>query len=160
MANRPLPVEVTGARKAPAHLVAGLRRVDPTLDLVHVGEGKWLVLSYKPRIHRIRTGHGLLRTTAASDHPDPGVYRQGHAMVQGYTLLATYVIEGEPDWRIVEEVRAADWLFRHQPEVCERQMTPPSDAAIAETYRQRMKQVDVREIYRKHVRRNKTIYSY
>ncbi len=151
---------MAGDRKAPAHLVAGLQRIDPTLELVCVGEGKWVVLSHKPRIHRIRTGHGLLRTTAQSDHPDPGVFRQGHAMVNGYAFLAEYVIEGEPDWRIVEEVRAADWLFRHQPDVCERKMAPVSDEAIAETYRNRMAQVDVRDIYRKHVRRKRTIYSY
>lgn len=155
-----LPIEVAGDRTAPAYLVAALRRIDPTLDLIYGGDGRWMVLTYRPRVHRIRTGHGLLRTTMRSDHPDPGVARQGFAMIAGYALVGSFVIEGEPDWRIVEEIRAADWLYRHQPEVCERMMRPPSDSDVTDAFRKRMASVDVREVYRRHVRRQQTVYSY
>lgn len=103
-----VPVE----RTAPAWLLAQLRRVDPTVDLVYVGEGKWwLGAVTTPTRFRYRTGMRLLRRALRSARPLAAIARQGLLVCQGFTLITEY--QGDPSGAWVDDFARRDFEWRY-----------------------------------------------
>ncbi len=129
-------------RRPPHHVVAGLRQVDPTADLVYLGWGKWLLVSVQPdrmdMWYKKRNGQfSTLRRDALeilvnarrllalweTDHKyqaNPGAFRRligrydfAQLAVMAARPIAEYRIQGEPTSAIVDDFRRMDWLYRH-----------------------------------------------
>jgi hypothetical protein len=129
-------------RLAPPHVLAGLREVDPTADLVYLGWRRWMLVSvrqdlmdswYKQRNGQFSTlrRHALgmlvnarrlleLWETNPKYRANPGAYRRlinRHDMAllayQGARPITDYTVQGEPTAAIVDDFKRRDWLYRN-----------------------------------------------
>lgn len=106
-----LPAE----RRAPATILAALRRVDPAADVIYLGEGEWWVGVMRPNQHRARIGAAIARREWAKPHPAWGQIRYAECAQHGFAYLCTHY--GDLDGSVVARVREMDWNWRHrQPE--------------------------------------------
>lgn len=128
-------------RRAPDHVLAGLRQVDPTADLVYVGWGKWLLGSvqhttidqwYKKTngqfstlrrdaLNMLVNARRLLELWEANPtfQANPGAFRRlmgrydfALLATMGFRPISEYVLQGEPTSAIVDAFRRMDWLYR------------------------------------------------
>lgn len=137
------------ARTAPAHVIDGLRAVDPSAALVYLGDGRWLLGSVRPSAIRRAQAASIIqnaldtfdrtgaRTGAKGDpHADPRTRDRlalGLLAYQGFSPIAEYTIAGEPDSAIVHDLARRDWLYRTlSDQAVEASWTADQDAAAAE----------------------------
>lgn len=111
-------VDLPQAVTAPSWLLADLRAIDPSLDLIYMGQGKWLVGSVRPNSIRRQMATRMLDTAmsqlsvgARLTSRGIGRIRLALLAVQGFSPIAEY--SGVPSGRIVEDVRRKDWMYRH-----------------------------------------------
>lgn len=127
-------------RTCPPALLAELRRVEPTAELLYVGEGRWVLGTVRPYWPNIQKAIGTLlkmeRENAsklvaiavdAEVNSDPARRREAarksarnaawlRVIIQGFRPIADYTITGEPDSRILLDFQRRDYLFRVQPD--------------------------------------------
>lgn len=123
---------IPAERRAPPRVLAALRRVDPTADLLYLGEGEWWLGSMKPNQHRRRIGENIKRIELAKPHPSWAQLRYAEAAMLGFTFIAT--VYGEPNGQTVDQFRESDWVYRHDRARLE-------EAIFAEPERMRMHNV-------------------
>ena len=119
-----------GSRRAPAHILAALREIDPRADLIHLHGRFWLLGVYNPNGHQRRAAERELGRTL--EHPVRTPERQIRIEVltlcrdKGFRPIQLYECR-EPDWHIVHDFRERDWNFRHRAEQTFRERAAESD---------------------------------
>lgn len=122
-------VEYPQLRICPAYVLAGLRAIEPTADLLYFGRGRWLLGYLKRDARLIAEGEKILKSAlwleAISRNNPRFTINPAHQRrvagrvelallaVQGWRFIGEYQRRGSPDWSIVEDFRRADWMFRH-----------------------------------------------
>jgi len=107
----PRLIDVPTEREAPLDVLAACRVIEPTAELLYIGDGRWWLGSVSvPNRHRRRTGLRLLAREARMAHPDAGVCRQGLLMLQGFALIGEYP---DADGAMVDDLRRRDWQYRY-----------------------------------------------
>lgn len=103
-------------REAPPLLVRDLRAIEPTAELVYMGDGTWWLGRVHPSFDLRKQGWEKVRAAnaATAEHRvDPHhakLYRIGRLQQLGFQFTAEYA--GEPDGRIVQDMMRADYLWR------------------------------------------------
>ena len=142
-------------RTCPPALLAELRRIEPTAELLYVGEGRWLLGTVRFRWDNYAKAARALakierdnatNLTAIVAHAEVGrdkatlraaAYRQSRnmaylrAVMQGFRPIADYTIQGEPDSRIVHDFARRDWLFRVAPDASDQEKLDEADGTAA-----------------------------
>lgn len=149
-------------RTCPPALLAQLRAIDPAAELVYVGEGEWWLGVVKPNTFRRAQGDHLLAREWKKDHPTWEQIRYGQLMRQGFAYCGSWVIEGEPDGRIVNDFRESTWLWAHNRPYVEDQLFEAPERRQQQSFRGMMKDrlhADGRAIYRHAIAGRRTVYS-
>lgn len=113
-------VDVPQARTAPEHVRRGLRELDPTAEVIHLGAGRWIVGRVRPTVHARRTAERMLETfeTALSNGAKMSPRGREKARfallaLQGFRPVAEYRLR-DLDWRVVEDFRVSQWRMLHE----------------------------------------------
>ena len=106
-------IPIPGLRECRWQLLADLREIDPTVDLHYLGEGIWVLGAVKPNQWRYDTAGGVLR---GGHDRSTWMRRTWELGLHGFTRINNYLIQGEPDSRIVHDLRVRDWHYRHNRE--------------------------------------------
>ena len=111
-------VQFPRVREAPAHVVRGLRAVDPMADLLYVGEGQWVLGVVRPNrithAQAVRTLDSVtqtLSTGARHTAETRGAVWTAELALQGFRPVALYTTP-EPTEAIVRDFQRADFLYR------------------------------------------------
>ncbi len=117
-------------RATPLLLLAELREIDPTAELVYFGARDWRVgavrLSGEARDFRAKKGDQMLdqleRARAEGLHPSPKSFMLGLLLRQGFAQIAQYYDHGDPagvvtdsdghETTILADFRMRDWNHR------------------------------------------------
>jgi len=102
-------IRITSSREPPRHVLESLRTIDPTVDLHYIGEGSWALGSVKWTRPRYKEAAQLLSNGALRTR---GAYLLAVLGLYGFAKIATYDIMGEPDSRIVHDLRERDFRYR------------------------------------------------
>lgn len=129
VADRPLDL-FPQSRRPPASVLEGLRREDPSLDLLYMGWGTWMLVSLRPRRHAIERGQRILERNRSllelwRANPiyqaNPGAFRRlmgrhdyGLIATLGASPIDLYRVQGEPTYAIVDDVRWKEYMLRTQ----------------------------------------------
>lgn len=110
-------------------LLAGLREVDPTTELVYLGQSKtgakWSLMRLRPKNdHRIRTAGRFI--DAMRQHwiePNTDDERRWYMRLRaalmhlaGYSVISNWEFQHDPDARVLEDYRYRAWRLRHDEE--------------------------------------------
>ncbi len=106
-------IDIPGRREARWELLADLREIDPTVDLHYVGEGYWVLGSVRPNRLRYEQAGALLKE---GHDRSTWMRRLWELALHGFSHIGTYRIYGDPDSRIVHDLRERDWLYRNDRE--------------------------------------------
>jgi len=109
-------VDFDSQLEPPKRLMRELRRVDPRVDLVYFGHGRWLLGATSPNTVRQAKGRAMLRANRAltiGDESQRAVDRRRLAdlAAQGFRFIQMYRFEkgaGGPDHRILQDFRLRD----------------------------------------------------
>lgn len=119
-----VPVE----RETPADLVARLREIDPTTELLSAGDDQWWLgsVTADPSYTAVRrqTGERLLRIEGARVNANPRNVLLARLLTEGWVRIALYRCAGDPsqepvrdedgdEVNLVADFAARDWLYRH-----------------------------------------------
>jgi hypothetical protein len=140
---------VPTTREAPADLVRSLRALDPKLELVYLGWGKWILGRVNPSDESIRIARELLAQywtlSARARHTIRSIrrYRFGVACLQGFRPIGEYAPNHpdgaeyrlvDPDGRIARHFERSRWLLEHATdETIEESFFAEQDAKLAES---------------------------
>lgn len=103
-------------REAPPLLVHRLREIEPSAELVYMGDNTWWLGRVHPSLDLRKQGWEKLQVANAGTHQhriDPRharLYRIGRLQQLGFQFTTEYT--GEPDGRIVEDLIRADYLWK------------------------------------------------
>lgn len=99
----------------PANVLAALREVDPTVDLVYLGLGVWVLGSVKPNAHRARVGQRLFagELRRPLEAQSMGRFRWARLILQGFRPIDLLDYSDIPSGRVVRDFRYADYRYRH-----------------------------------------------
>lgn len=154
----PRLIDVPVERETPLPVLAACRAIDPTAELLYIGEGRWWLGSVStPNKYRQRTGLRLLKRELGRDHPDRGVCRQGTLLLQGFAMIAEYP---EADDVLVEDFRRRDWQFKYEPDANEFTASESEPERKQEAARQRIREkllADGKSIFRHFIRHDPVI---
>lgn len=109
-------------REAPSEVLSALRSVHPSATLLYFGEGVWGPGIVEPSDARTRQADRILRTLDRAKKVKRGSpewaerskqYLWALAMRQGFAQTAHFVIQGEPDSRIVEDFRSRRYAYEN-----------------------------------------------
>lgn len=109
-------------RDADPALLAGLREVDPSADLVYLGEKRWMVMRMRPLNDARIDGARRMMATLHAQTVEAGTrderawyqrYRATRMHLQGYTVVSSWTFDRDPDWRVVQDFRERAWRLRH-----------------------------------------------
>lgn len=125
---RPL-IEHPTLRTPPSDLVARLREIDPTAELVYVGAGHWALGSVQPnsdREQRARQTLGFYLHLPAEFHsPGPVIYAR--MRMQGFRHIALYSEDDLTNGRLLLDFRERDWNYRNRAEAAYRERIAAAD---------------------------------
>jgi len=155
-------IDLPELREPPPALLAQLREIDPLAELIYVGEGEWWLGVVKPNTFRRAQGDALLGREWRKSVKDWQQLRYGQLMRQGFAFCGTWVIEGEPDGRIVNDFRESTWLWAHDRDRVEDTLLEKPERVRQQNTRSMMKDklhADARSIYRHVVSGRRTVYS-
>ena len=108
-------VTVSSERDTPLDVLALLRQIDPTLELIYIGNGQWWVGAVTaPNKHRYRSGFRIMQRVLKALDPDPCLAMHAELECQGFALIAAW--RGEPGGHLVDDVRRRDWEWRYDPD--------------------------------------------
>lgn len=105
------------ARETPMLLLADLRQIDPTMEIVYVGERMWWVGRVEPNEVREERGRFMLSQLDALDEhlkDRPSIARSiiyGKLLIQGFARIEMYFDCGDPSGEVEVE-----WFNGHKPE--------------------------------------------
>ena len=117
MTSLPIP----RIRDADPALLAGLREVDPTTELIYLGGKRWSLMRLRPMTdERIRGAERLLEATLghslkANTEDERRWYmrlRQTRMHLMGYTVVSNWEFDGDPDQRVLQDYRYRAWRLR------------------------------------------------
>lgn len=105
-------------RTAPVEVVRELRSLDPTMEIVYRGEGRWTVGRVRPNQLRRKQAEGVL-TTAFSvlsvgkrfNARSKDKIEWALMALQGFSPIQDYY--GEPDSSVVNDIRMKLWMLEH-----------------------------------------------
>jgi hypothetical protein len=119
------------SRPTPLLLLAALREIDPRVELVYVGEGKWWLGGVNPNDERTRRAEILLKQMEWVEREEPALYRRPSVQrsimaaklgLQGFARIEQYTANGEPSGTvldsgghpctIVEDFRERQWNWQ------------------------------------------------
>ena len=108
-------------RTAPPEIVRALKEVDPTAELVYMGDRRWDLLRLRPKNDaRAKVAFGMLmnayRACEKGHLAEAGWYRAlrfARLLRQGYIVFGRYHLDRDPDAKIVREFRRAVWEYTH-----------------------------------------------
>jgi hypothetical protein len=121
------PLDFSQVRLAPLSVLAGLREVDPTADLVHFGDARWLLVSVRGDDDMKAQGYRRLANakamSATVQAKNPGIKTRHIPRIKDGIAAATLISLGarpidfyhlpNPDSSVVEDFRRADFKSRH-----------------------------------------------
>lgn len=90
-------------RTAPKEVIAHLREIDPTFDLVWI-QTAWVLGRVRPNTIRYLGGGRILVAELGLPDPDPGVVGYARLVMQGFAATESYD-HNQADSRIVEDAR-------------------------------------------------------
>lgn len=106
-------------REAPGHVLRALRVIDPTAELIYMGEGRWLLGRLAPSSSIRVAGERLVescRRAVKGRKPnalDARRYLFAQLRLNGFQPTAEYVFRGSPDSSVVIDQQLMDWMYRH-----------------------------------------------
>lgn len=115
------PSELPTGRTAPPELTRGLKEVDPSAELIYMGDGRWDLLRLRPK-NDVRLGVASMMLATAyracqlGKLGEAGWYRAlrfARLLREGYVVFGRYRLDHDPDWRIVHDFRRAMWEYAH-----------------------------------------------
>jgi len=122
-------VEYPQLRLCPTHVLAGLRAIEPTADLLYFGRGRWILGCLKPNPFAIAQGEKILKNALWLEvftHNNPrftinpahrrriaGRVELALLAIQGWKFIGEYLLRGSPDWAIVDDFQRASWMYEH-----------------------------------------------
>ncbi len=128
-------IRIPGRREARWQLLADLREIDPTVDLHYLGEGVWALGAVRWNRNRYEQAGRILR-----DGHDRSTWmrRQWELALYGFARINSYRIQGEPDTRILNDLRVRDWRYRHQANQTFEQALARADGTAESDAREKM----------------------
>ena len=112
-------------------MVARLRDVDPTAELIYLGAGQWLLGSVQPNeARRLAGGRMIARQLALPpERRSVGAIRLGTLFRQGFRPIAIYEEADLDSGFVVADFRFRDWRYRHNADrVFEERLDEVDDA--------------------------------
>lgn len=117
-----LDFPVVEGKLCPPQLLADLRAIDETVELIHFGGGDWRLGSVQPSPERCAQGQKMLDQQSRLDHPNPKNVLLSMLAVQGFAQIEQYTAtmgidgtvtdsEGNP-CTVLEDFRARDFEWR------------------------------------------------
>lgn len=115
-------IDIPGQVREPSpDLLRRLREIEPRAEVLYVGAGRWWLGRVKTESARCHAGRQMAARIREGDgHPlkedwSPvggrwAALRQALLMSQGFGLVSEVQVDGEPDARIVEELRRAKFV--------------------------------------------------
>ena len=109
-------------READPAIVAGLREVDPTTEMIYLQDGRWDILRLRPKNDYRMTiaartfAAAVNQTVKAGGLPERTWYRRlrlYRMAMMGYSFVTSWTFQGDPDWRVVKDYRERAWKLRH-----------------------------------------------
>lgn len=100
---------------APASVVEGLKRVDPSAELLYLARGSWALVA-KPDASSVKdglarrklSGRNILRTIRKKGNPDPVTERAAMLVAEGYGIVLIHEWPHAPTHDLVEWFAEAD----------------------------------------------------
>jgi hypothetical protein len=134
--QRLVTYELVEGRETPVLLLAQLREIDPRVELVYAGEGRWWLGGVRPNDYRKERGEIMLKQLDYYRSEEPELWRRpsmqrnyllGRLFIQGFSMIECYVgndpfgllaVEDSPpyDCYMVEDFRARHHAFAEDPE--------------------------------------------
>lgn len=121
-------LDVSVAREAPPEVVAELRSIDPRVDVVYIGKGKWWTGMVYSNIQLIHMGRDSLLRIQAEGGASWPTLRLAQLKSQGFRMVKLLDVDAAGNWvelarwprdphwgRVVNAFRRQDWIFRHFP---------------------------------------------
>jgi hypothetical protein len=114
-------IPIPRIRDADPALLAGLREVDPSSELIYLGEKRWSLMRMRPLTdERIRGAERLLQATLghslkANTEDERRWYMRLRATrmhLMGYTVVSNWEFDGAPDARVLQDYRYRAWRLR------------------------------------------------
>lgn len=109
-------------KEPPPALLAELRAIDDTAELVYVGEGTWWLGAVRPTEIRRQAGTRILALEERRAKPNPRNVMLGKLLLQGFARIQAYHTTGDPagpvtdceghPCTIVNDFRERDALWR------------------------------------------------
>lgn len=109
-------------RTTPPALLLQLREIDPTAELVYVGEKQWWLGAVRSNDERRKAGEHVLAFESRRTNPNPRNVMLGKLLLQGFARIQAYHCAGDPALTvtdadgdicsIVEDFRARDKAWR------------------------------------------------
>jgi hypothetical protein len=92
-------------RETPLLLLADLRAIDQTIELVYFGARDWRLGSVRPNDRRTKGGAHILKMEEARDavHRNPKNIMLGKLLLQGFSQIAQYHDQGDPSGVVLDE---------------------------------------------------------
>lgn len=102
-------------RTAPAHIVAGLQAIDPTLGVVYMGAGAWCIGAWRFRWPLVQQANALeSRIRRTQDTMSESTAKLLPLLRRGFRPIDTvFRTDGDLTWNDVDDIRRRDWLHRH-----------------------------------------------
>ena len=103
-------------------MLAGLREVDPTTEMIYLGDGRWDILRLRPKndyrlnIAARTFAAAVNQTVKAGGLPERVWYRRlrlYRMAMMGYSFVTSWTFDHDPDWRVVKDYRERAWKLRH-----------------------------------------------
>jgi hypothetical protein len=103
-----------GTREAPSDWLARFREIEPTAEMLWLGNGPWAVGKLKYDRRLVEDGHDMIVAHKKTNPEDvrPSVLRKARAVMEGFRLIQMY---GEDElWQgtAFEDFRERDWRWR------------------------------------------------
>jgi hypothetical protein len=108
----PCPLRVEGTIPAPAQIRRELKEIDPTVELIGLEPGTWLLGAVRPTDQRRQHGDVLLAADMRYlTRSDIGALRAAQCVRAGLAPIDVY--HGIPTSAIARDLRQRDFLYRH-----------------------------------------------
>lgn len=108
--------------ETPLGLLAELRTIDPTIELVYVGDRWWWLGAVRENSERRKAGEFILSMEQKRDKPNPKNVMLGRLLVQGFARIQAYQVFGDVagpvfdaeghETTILEDLRERDFHYR------------------------------------------------
>lgn len=146
-------------RSCSPELLAGLREVDPTSELVYLGQSKngakWSLMRLRPKNDYRMAIAGRFLDAVKMHWVEPNTdderrwymrIRTARLHLAGYSVISNWEFEGSPDARVLVDYRYRAWRLRHDEEYDD----PDTDrlAAIGEAKKAMADESRAREVER------------